>query len=85
MRTLDFYYPHIVKLISIGKTHEGRSIEGLKVIFYFIFFMFIIIKIFKIGYNVGNEKKRVFWIDGNIHAREWASSHTALFFINQVY
>lgn len=32
MRTLDFYYPHIVKLISIGKTHEGRLIEGLKVI-----------------------------------------------------
>lgn len=31
LRTLDFYYPHIVQLVQIGKTHEGRSIEGVKV------------------------------------------------------
>uniref|UniRef100_A0A915BD70 ShKT domain-containing protein n=1 Tax=Parascaris univalens TaxID=6257 RepID=A0A915BD70_PARUN len=37
----------------------------------------------KIGYPVTDTEKRAFWIDGNIHAREWASSHTALFFINQ--
>ncbi|KAF7638686.1 ShKT domain-containing protein, partial [Meloidogyne graminicola] len=28
-------------------------------------------------------KKRIFWIDGGIHAREWASPHTALYFIYQ--
>ncbi|KAI1731633.1 zinc carboxypeptidase domain-containing protein [Ditylenchus destructor] len=68
LRTLDFYYPHIVQLVQIGKTHEGRSIEGVK-----------------IGYPANNSTgKRAFWIDGNIHAREWASSHTALFIINQL-
>lgn len=38
----------------------------------------------KIGYPINDSSKRAFWIDGNIHAREWASSHTALYFINQV-
>ncbi|VDK46562.1 unnamed protein product [Anisakis simplex] len=38
----------------------------------------------KIGYPIDNTDKRAFWIDGNIHAREWASSHTALYFINQL-
>uniref|UniRef100_A0AC35G8R6 Peptidase M14 carboxypeptidase A domain-containing protein n=1 Tax=Panagrolaimus sp. PS1159 TaxID=55785 RepID=A0AC35G8R6_9BILA len=67
MRTIEFYYPHLAKLIRIGTTHEGRPIEGLK-----------------IGYHVSNSTKRAFWIDGNIHAREWASSHTSLFIINQL-
>ncbi|KAK0424806.1 hypothetical protein QR680_008865 [Steinernema hermaphroditum] len=31
MRTLEFYYPTITKLIRIGTTHEGRPIEGLKI------------------------------------------------------
>lgn len=39
----------------------------------------------QIGYPINDTEKRAFWIDGNIHAREWASSHTALFFINQVF
>ena len=28
--------------------------------------------------------KRIFWIDGGIHAREWAAPHTALFFIHEL-
>uniref|UniRef100_A0A914C7V0 Zinc carboxypeptidase A 1 n=1 Tax=Acrobeloides nanus TaxID=290746 RepID=A0A914C7V0_9BILA len=67
MRTIEFYYPHIAKLIRIGTSHEGQPIEGLK-----------------LGYHVSNTSKPGFWIDGNIHAREWASSHTALFIINQL-
>uniref|UniRef100_A0A7E4V9M2 ShKT domain-containing protein n=1 Tax=Panagrellus redivivus TaxID=6233 RepID=A0A7E4V9M2_PANRE len=67
MRTVEFYYPHIAKLIRIGTSHEGRPIEGLK-----------------LGYHVTNSTKKVFWIDGNIHAREWASSHTALFIMHQL-
>uniref|UniRef100_A0A0N5AP92 Peptidase_M14 domain-containing protein n=1 Tax=Syphacia muris TaxID=451379 RepID=A0A0N5AP92_9BILA len=40
---------------------------------------------FRIGNPLnGTKKKRGFWIDANIHAREWASSHTAVFFINQL-
>ncbi|VBB32832.1 unnamed protein product [Acanthocheilonema viteae] len=67
MRTIEFYYPHITKLVRIGVSHEGAPIEGLK-----------------IGYPINDISKRAFWIDGNIHAREWASSHTALYFINQL-
>ncbi|CAG9540232.1 unnamed protein product [Cercopithifilaria johnstoni] len=67
MRTIEFYYPHITKLVRIGVSHEGAPIEGLK-----------------IGYPISDNSKRAFWIDGNIHAREWASSHTALYFINQL-
>ncbi|VDN02426.1 unnamed protein product [Thelazia callipaeda] len=67
LRTIEFHYPHITKLIRIGETHEGVPIEGLK-----------------IGYPVSNVDKRAIWIDGNIHAREWATSHTALYFINQL-
>ncbi|KAK6019607.1 zinc carboxypeptidase, partial [Ostertagia ostertagi] len=37
----------------------------------------------EIGYPISSTDKRAIWVDGNIHAREWASSHTALYFINQ--
>uniref|UniRef100_A0A914LF23 ShKT domain-containing protein n=1 Tax=Meloidogyne incognita TaxID=6306 RepID=A0A914LF23_MELIC len=85
MRTLEFYYPHLVQLLQIGTTHEGRSIEGVK----------IGIDInpspsdFEQDHNeflnkTQKRQKRAFWIDGNMHAREWASSHTALFIINQL-
>uniref|UniRef100_A0A915LE36 Peptidase M14 carboxypeptidase A domain-containing protein n=1 Tax=Meloidogyne javanica TaxID=6303 RepID=A0A915LE36_MELJA len=80
MRTLEFYYPNLVQLLQIGTTHEGRSIEGVKI---------------GIDINPSSDfeqnrnefvnktqkrQKRAFWIDGNMHAREWASSHTALNF-----
>ncbi|CAI4224255.1 unnamed protein product [Auanema sp. JU1783] len=68
MRTIEFYYPNITQIIRIGTTHEGKPIEGLK-----------------IGNKVnGKTNRRAIWIDGNIHAREWASSHTALFIMNQL-
>lgn len=74
MRTLEFYYPSLVKLVRIGTSHEGRSIEGLR-----------------IGYSGGGgaarnnaSRRRALWLDGNMHAREWASSHTALFVVNQL-
>uniref|UniRef100_A0A914UMW2 Peptidase M14 carboxypeptidase A domain-containing protein n=1 Tax=Plectus sambesii TaxID=2011161 RepID=A0A914UMW2_9BILA len=38
----------------------------------------------KIGNHISNQNKRVVWIDGGIHAREWASIHTALYFINEL-
>ncbi|CAD5209555.1 unnamed protein product [Bursaphelenchus xylophilus] len=65
MRKLARKYPDILQFISIGKTHEGRSIEGLEI-------------------GTKRPNKRVFWIDGGIHAREWAASHTALHFIHQL-
>ncbi|KJH41969.1 shTK domain protein [Dictyocaulus viviparus] len=67
MRTIEFYYPNITRIVRLGTTHEGKPIEGMK-----------------IGYPISSTNKRAIWVDGNIHAREWASSHTALYFINQL-
>lgn len=38
------------------------------------------------GVEVGSSdpSRRIFWIDGGIHAREWAAPHTALFHIHQL-
>jgi len=38
----------------------------------------------KLGNPVQNQNKRIVWIDAGIHAREWASIHTALYFINEL-
>ncbi|TKR95883.1 hypothetical protein L596_009993 [Steinernema carpocapsae] len=35
----------------------------------------------KFGNPAENTKKRVVWIDGGIHAREWTAVHTAMYFI----
>lgn len=34
MRSLANRFPNFVQFISIGKTHEGRSIDGLEVYFF---------------------------------------------------
>jgi hypothetical protein len=65
MKSLARKHPKIARFISIGKTHEGRSIDGLEI-------------------GTRGPRKRVFWIDGGIHAREWAAPHTALYFIHQL-
>lgn len=31
MRTIEFYYPNITKIVRLGVTHEGKPIEGMKV------------------------------------------------------
>ncbi|KAE9550889.1 hypothetical protein FO519_005892 [Halicephalobus sp. NKZ332] len=42
------------------------------------------IKGIKIGSPISKVDKRAVWIDGGIHAREWAAIHTALYFIEQL-
>uniref|UniRef100_A0A915E9X9 Peptidase M14 carboxypeptidase A domain-containing protein n=1 Tax=Ditylenchus dipsaci TaxID=166011 RepID=A0A915E9X9_9BILA len=85
MRTLDFYYPHIVQLVQIGKTHEGRSIEGIKVLPRQISDI-IAFGCFRLAILQPIQPQRGFFgsMEMLIHAREWASSHTALFIINQL-
>lgn len=34
MRNIEAYYPSFTKVFEMGKTHEGRSIQGIKVLFY---------------------------------------------------
>ena len=38
----------------------------------------------QLGTNIHSTEKRVIWIDGGIHAREWAAVHTTLYFIDRV-
>ncbi|VDL72279.1 unnamed protein product [Nippostrongylus brasiliensis] len=42
------------------------------------------IKGIKIGSGVHRTDKRVFWIDGGIHAREWAAVHTVVYIIDRL-
>ncbi|KAL3080818.1 hypothetical protein niasHS_014923 [Heterodera schachtii] len=84
MRTLEFYYPNLVQLVQLGSTHEGRSIEGVKIGYNGQIFPQPSNSEHKPKNSRKMRKKRVFWIDGNMHAREWASGHTALFIINQL-
>ncbi|CAJ0593449.1 unnamed protein product [Cylicocyclus nassatus] len=65
MRALARNDPQHVQFISIGTSHEGRSIDGLEI-------------------GSRDRSRRIFWIDGGIHAREWAAPHTALYFIHQL-
>ncbi|CAJ0576156.1 unnamed protein product, partial [Mesorhabditis spiculigera] len=65
MRALARKYPKLIQFISIGTSHEGRSIDGLEI-------------------GTKSPNKKLFWVDGGIHAREWAAPHTALYFINQL-
>lgn len=65
MKQLVVKYPKMVQYISIGKTTEGRNIDGVEI-------------------GGDSRTKKIFWIDGGIHAREWAAPHTALFFIHQL-
>ncbi|MCP9259665.1 Carboxypeptidase B [Dirofilaria immitis] len=60
LNDIEHFYPNMAKVFTIGQTHEGRNIKGIKT------------------------NKRIIWIDGGIHAREWASIHTVLYFIDQL-
>lgn len=41
--------------------------------------------IFQIGFPTGKRGKRIVWIDGGNHAREWPAFHTATYIINEVW
>ncbi len=62
-------YPGLVRIESIGKSHEGRDVWLLT------------ITNFKTGPD--NEKPAL-WVDGNIHASEVAASAANLYFINSL-
>jgi murein tripeptide amidase MpaA len=60
-------YPHLLKIESIGKSHEGRDIWV----------------IFASNTNTGADStKPAYWVDANIHASELAGGTAALYFIN---
>ena len=62
-------YPNLVKLESIGKSHEGRDVWLVTVT----------------NFKAGNDAdKPAFWVDGNIHASEVTASAAALYLINSL-
>ncbi|MGE5379017.1 MAG: M14 family metallopeptidase [Bacteroidota bacterium] len=60
-------YPNLVRLESIGKSHEGRDV------------WLVTATNFKSGSDL---EKPAFWVDGNIHASEVTASAAALYLIH---
>src|SRR5687767_4636033 len=60
-------YPNLIRLESIGKSHEGREV------------WLVTATNFKSGPDA---EKPAFWVDGNIHASEVTASVAALYLIN---
>src|SRR5512145_1435701 len=59
-------YPNLIRLESIGKSHEGRDV------------WLVTATDFKSG---SDAEKPAFWLDGNIHALEVTASAAALYLI----
>jgi murein tripeptide amidase MpaA len=61
--------PHLIRLSSLGKSHEGREIALLT------------ITNFATG---ADDEKPALWVDGNIHAAELTASTACLYFLNKL-
>lgn len=60
-------YPQLVQIASIGKSHEGRDIWALTVT----------------NFSTGDDRaKPAFYVDGNIHSAELASSAACLYLLH---
>ncbi|XP_025409670.1 carboxypeptidase B-like [Sipha flava] len=66
---LSEHYPHLVELLPIGKTSEGRQLKVVKI---------------SSGQTKENVVKPAIWIDGGIHAREWIAPAVALYVMRQL-
>lgn len=62
-------YPNLIRLESIGKSHEGRDV------------WLVTATNFKSGEDA---EKPAFWVDGNIHASEVTASAAALYLIHSL-
>src|SRR5215216_1362930 len=62
-------YPDLIRLESIGKSHEGREV------------WLVTTTNFKLG---SDTEKPAFWVDGNIHASEVTASAAALHLIHSL-
>ncbi len=62
-------YPHLVRVESIGKSHEGRDVWLLTLT----------------NFETGPDtEKPALWVDGNIHASEVAASAANLYFVHSL-
>ncbi|HJU24894.1 MAG TPA: M14 family metallopeptidase [Casimicrobiaceae bacterium] len=67
LHALGREHPNLVRIESIGKSHEGRDI--------------FVLTVTNSATGPANEKP-AFWVDGNIHSTEVAASAAALYFLN---
>src|SRR5215510_7133131 len=62
-------YPNLLRLESIGKSHEGRDVWLITAT----------------NFKSGNDRdKPAFWVDGNIHASEVTTSAAALYLLQSL-
>ncbi|RZF49063.1 hypothetical protein LSTR_LSTR008349 [Laodelphax striatellus] len=69
LRFLEESYPHLVELITIGKSNQGRPLKVVKI---------------SSGNTEGLDKKPAIWIDAGTHGREWITPAVAMFLIKQL-
>ncbi|XP_055350044.1 zinc carboxypeptidase-like [Paramacrobiotus metropolitanus] len=69
---LETTHPDIVRRVLLGQTYKGRNMRLLKV--------------GRLDANgaFSDPTKPSIWVDGDIHAREWISSATVTFVLNQM-
>ncbi|XP_055345293.1 carboxypeptidase B-like [Paramacrobiotus metropolitanus] len=69
---LETEHPDIVRRVLLGRTYEGRNMW--------------LLKIGRLNANgtFADPTKPAIWVDSGIHAREWISSATVTFMINQM-
>ena len=70
MRCLAKTYPSFVELEEIGQSFEGRPLVVLKVV--------------GLQGPASGRGRKAIWMDANIHAREWITSASVLYFLNQL-
>ncbi|XP_012270225.1 carboxypeptidase B-like isoform X2 [Orussus abietinus] len=66
---LALRYPHLVELVTIGRSYEGQEIKLARV---------------SSGANENGRKKPAIWIDAGMHAREWIGSAVATYILRQL-
>ena len=67
VKAYEAEFPHLVQVVSIGKSYEGRDIWLVKIT----------------DFGTGpDEEKPALWVDGNIHATEVTPSTACLYFLD---
>lgn len=69
LKAFESEYPHLVKIVSIGRSHEGRDIW--------------LAEVTNAATGAAGEKP-AFWADGNIHASEVSASTAVLYILNKL-
>lgn len=67
VKSLPATYPGVCELLTVGTSYEGREIVGIRVT----------------GSKGTDSTKPGFWMDGGLHAREWITTATVSWMLDQ--